>query len=74
MATGKRVVQKNISCYLCGLDGGMKVFCAHDECRMGDGRQTAFHVTCARQAGLEVGVEEGDEQLNFRGKSSRCRR
>lgn len=67
LSNGKALVENRTPCYLCGLFGGMKIFCKHEECRMLEGQRTAFHITCARQAGLEVGLGEGEE-MDFYGE------
>ena len=62
MADGKRHVTHQYRCTICGLFTGAKVDCCDDECVAPDRRSSRakMHVTCARQAGLEVSVE-GDE-------------
>jgi hypothetical protein len=61
LRNGKGVIGNQAPCFLCGKVGGLKVFCRHEDCRQSDGQRTTFHITCARQAGLEVGVCESDE-------------
>lgn len=46
MSNGKSHILRSTCCQLCGMTNGAKVKC--DECK------DMFHVTCARQAGLEV--------------------
>lgn len=57
-------------CFLCGQNGGLKMKCDGEHCcTTNDGKeQTVMHVTCARQAGLEVRVIDTDE-LFFYGTS-----
>eukprot|EP00581_Thalassiosira_minuscula_P002256 CAMPEP_0183744812 /NCGR_PEP_ID=MMETSP0737-20130205/65920_1 /TAXON_ID=385413 /ORGANISM="Thalassiosira miniscula, Strain CCMP1093" /LENGTH=2099 /DNA_ID=CAMNT_0025980465 /DNA_START=245 /DNA_END=6544 /DNA_ORIENTATION=- len=61
MANGKDHVSHQHRCSLCGLHSGAKVDCCVEGCiAPGGSRQRAkFHVTCARQAGLEV-TADGD--------------
>jgi hypothetical protein len=56
MANGKDHVSHQFRCTLCGLNNGAKVNCAVDGCVAPGGRRNSckFHITCARQAGLEV--------------------
>ena len=57
MADGKSHVSHQLPCIICGLYNGAKVSCAMCS-NMAPGSSKApckFHVTCARQAGLEVG-------------------
>jgi hypothetical protein len=56
MSNGKGFILQTNRCTLCGLRGGHKVKCGAPNCRArGEKTKAAhFHVTCARQAGLEV--------------------
>ena len=60
MSDGVRHVSHQFRCTLCGLSKGAKVDCAEDKCIAPGGRRNKckFHVTCARQAGLEVQVTD----------------
>ena len=52
-------------CVLCGQKSGLKMKCDHEGCYCkvrGAYEKTVMHVTCARQAGLEVRVD--DTRLN----------
>lgn len=52
-------------CYVCGQQKGLKMHCDISRCTCNiDGQQEKLvvHVTCARQAGLEVRVD--DERTN----------
>jgi hypothetical protein len=72
LSNGRGLVQSKPQCLLCGLRGGLKVLCDHDVCqakRKDETQDVWFHVTCARQAGLEVGLEEREEYY-FYGKLS----
>jgi hypothetical protein len=52
---------------LCGQKSGLTVQCDHSDCHYiinGERVPAAFHVTCARSAGLEVGsTDDGAEHL-----------
>ena len=68
MANGKALVQANTECFLCGQTGGLKVKCAQEGCRLraGDSKSTPqFHVTCAREAGLEVGYDDESDAVFY---------
>ena len=56
MSDGSRHVTHQNPCALCGLKTGAKVECSGEGCVAPDNRRhpPKFHVTCARQAGLEV--------------------
>ena len=60
MANGKDHVSHQHACTLCGLHKGAKMPCCDDECVAPGSRRNPcrFHITCARQAGLEVVTEE----------------
>ena len=62
MGNGREFVNSNTVCHLCGQKGGLKLKCDHPGCHTDPSdpksSQTYFHVTCARQAGLQVDVEE----------------
>lgn len=70
MADGKRLILANIRCFLCGQSTGLKIKCDEDCCSRQNGNaQKYYHVTCARQAGLEVNVS-GDDDLTFYSKTT----
>lgn len=50
LGNGKEFIKKKVACFLCGNKGGLKMKC-NKESKCGP---VSFHVTCARQAGLEV--------------------
>lgn len=55
-------------CFLCGQNGGLKSGCDHEDCYYPtcDGNEKlVMHVTCARQAGLEVLADQ--TRLNKKG-------
>lgn len=56
MSNGKDHVSHQYRCTLCGLNNGAKVDCSEYGCVAPGGRRhpCKFHITCARQAGLEV--------------------
>jgi PHD-zinc-finger like domain len=60
LSNGRGLVGNKTQCLLCGLTGGLKIKCDREGCCMSsdDAQQTSFHVTCARQAGLEVRVDD----------------
>lgn len=60
MSDGIRHVSHQFRCTLCGLYEGAKVDCCFEGCVAPGGRKTPakFHVTCARQAGLDVQIAE----------------
>jgi hypothetical protein len=69
LSNGKGLVENRIPCYLCGQNVGMKVHCDQEGCRMTEAHLTSFHVTCARQAGFEVALREGEgDEIEFYGK------
>lgn len=69
LSNGKAFVHPNISCFLCGNAGGLKMKCNNEGCRVGGDNKSmhvAFHVTCARQAGLEVNsTDDRRRKTNF---------
>ncbi|GKY91265.1 hypothetical protein MPSEU_000099100 [Mayamaea pseudoterrestris] len=57
MSEGMRLVAPGHVCLLCGQKIGLTVLCDHPDCYYiinGERFRSAFHATCARQAGLEV--------------------
>lgn len=56
MANGKDHVSHQFRCTLCGLHKGAKVDCCVEGCVAPGGKRNPckFHITCARQSGLEV--------------------
>lgn len=56
MSKGTELIGANVCCSLCGGNGGLKTSCSEEGCRCWGQRRGAysFHVTCAREAGLEV--------------------
>jgi hypothetical protein len=56
MSDGHSFILGKNKCDLCGASGGMKVQCCEEGCRAwGEKHQPYhFHVTCAREAGLEL--------------------
>jgi len=66
MAHGKGFIDHTHPCFLCGMKWGLKVRCDHAKCcwknEQGRDVPTAFHVTCARNAGLEVRDTEGKNE------------
>lgn len=60
MADGKSHVSHQHPCTLCGLHKGAKVDCSIDGCIAPGRKRTKckFHITCARQAGLEVSADD----------------
>ena len=60
MSDGRRHVTHQFRCLLCGKFEGAKVNCYEGGCvAPGGTKNPYFHVTCARQAGLEVSSEPG---------------
>jgi len=58
---GRLLEQEREPCLLCGHKDGLRLRCDHPECSAGSMKgfnQPVFHVTCAREAGLEVDVRE----------------
>jgi hypothetical protein len=68
---GKGLVRPKYECFLCGNSAGLTLRCGHKGCCLnvqGKLIEPAFHVTCARQAGLEVGsVEIGEDDHDLYG-------
>jgi hypothetical protein len=72
LANGRNFILDKYPCYLCGQRGGLKVKCSSDGCCLsnGDSKQhTVMHVTCARQAGFEVVVDDSKDTILFHSKS-----
>ena len=67
MSNGKQLVRPRYECLLCGQKTGLTVQCDHPDCHYminGERVQSAFHATCARMAGFEVGsTDDGAEHL-----------
>jgi hypothetical protein len=63
MTHGRGFILGTTPCQLCGNKGGMKVKCSHPACRQrGQKTKAVFaHVTCAKQAGFEVGHRHDDD-------------
>jgi hypothetical protein len=66
-------------CFLCGQNGGLKMKCDSEHCcTTSDGKElTVMHVTCARQAGMEVRLDDTDDlyfygTFTFRSRSKFC--
>lgn len=65
---GRNMINHRRQCFLCGHHKGLKMFCDSDDCLCtinGQREKLVVHVTCARQAGFEVRVD--DERLNNNG-------
>ena len=67
MSDGRRHVTHQHRCLLCGLKTGAKVKCDEESCIAPGGTKGKphFHVTCARQAGLDVSIEDDDGMHHF---------
>lgn len=65
MSDGKSLVQNRVLCVLCGQRGGLKMKCDVEGCAFpsDNGGRDPFtmHVTCARQAGFEVRLDDKNE-------------
>jgi hypothetical protein len=63
------MIKHQYKCFVCGQNGGLKMKCNREDCcTTSDGKErTVMHVTCARQAGLEVRWDEAGE-LFFYGR------
>jgi hypothetical protein len=70
MSNGRGHILGKNRCGLCGLKGGIKLRCLDESCRGRGERRNPwfFHVTCARQAGLEVNHDDKVEEFPFYGK------
>jgi PHD-like zinc-binding domain len=66
MSNGRHFVKGRLRCGLCGLKAGMKSRCNNTKCRAQGETKTPyhFHISCARQAGLEVSHDD-DSDLGF---------
>jgi hypothetical protein len=65
---GTEMIHHKRRCFLCGLKKGLKMQCVQNDCFCkinGQKDKLVVHVTCARQAGLEVRVD--DERMNDKG-------
>jgi len=64
MANGSTHIESNQTCSLCGLKNKIKLQCAHTvakkKCPL------RFHLTCARQAGLEVSHDDTCESFTMK--------
>ncbi|KAL3922397.1 MAG: hypothetical protein SGILL_002227 [Bacillariaceae sp.] len=69
LSNGRGYVRDKHRCGLCGLKSGLKTRCADQTCRArGETRSPYhFHVTCARQAGLDVSHSD-EKEVGFYGK------
>uniref|UniRef100_A0A7R9VW46 PHD-type domain-containing protein n=1 Tax=Pseudictyota dubia TaxID=2749911 RepID=A0A7R9VW46_9STRA len=61
MSNGQTHVDSNKRCSLCGRADRIKLACSQRQCYSHNGKQLVhfFHLSCARQAGLEVSDEHG---------------
>ena len=57
MSDGLHHIDGKLHCHLCGLKDKVKVKCTDPKCR------STFHLTCARQAGLDVSEQDGNYVL-----------
>lgn len=67
-ATGTDMIHHKRRCFLCGQKKGLKMQCDTNDCSCktnGQKEKLVVHVTCARQAGLEVRVDE--DRINEKG-------
>lgn len=65
---GTSMIHHKRRCYVCGQRKGLKMYCDKNDCSCnidGQREKLVVHVTCARQAGLEVRVD--DERMNNKG-------
>jgi hypothetical protein len=75
MSNGKALVRPGAACLLCGHSSRLLMRCSHPGCSYiinGVRMESAFHLTCARQAGFEVGSTDDGEELIFYGTCT-CR-
>ena len=63
LADGRGLVQNRVMCILCGQRGGLKMRCDREGCVLSTETRepTTMHVTCARQAGFEVRLDDKDD-------------
>jgi len=63
LSNGNGLIKNRLRCFMCGQKGGLKMRCDRAGCcTTSDGSQhTVMHVTCARQAGLEVALDDTKE-------------
>jgi len=69
MANGVKHINVAHTCAICCAHEGVKVACSTENCKAwGDDRKHPyrFHLTCARQAGLEVSDCEHNQTINFK--------
>lgn len=70
-----QMINREQLCFLCGQTGGIKMKCDQAGCceygvaAEGDGQPLVMHATCARQAGLEVRLDDSDDEVYFYGTS-----
>jgi hypothetical protein len=64
MSDGKSLVLARIECYICGSTDGLKTKCNKIGCRCSLEKKSppSFHISCARQAGLELSSDEPDPE------------
>jgi len=61
------MVQNRIVCVMCGQGGGLKMRCDREGCYANHDRKDpmSMHVTCARQAGFEVRLDDNQELVFY---------
>ena len=67
LSNGRGHVQSQYRCGLCGLKTGLKTKCSDITCRARGERRAPyhFHISCARQAGLEVAHNDNHDPEYF---------
>ena len=69
MSNGRGYVRASMKCNICGMTTGLKAQCGDSNCRARGEKKKgyAFHITCARQAGLET-LHDEKREPSFLGK------
>lgn len=58
MSDGKRHIESQHQCFLCGRSDKIKLTCSYQAKKNNCGCKYRFHATCARQAGLQINIQD----------------
>jgi hypothetical protein len=65
MSDGKRHIESQHHCFLCGRSDKIKLTCSYQAKNNNSGCKYRFHATCARQAGLQVNIQDDSSIMCF---------